>query len=66
MNVGGETIGGWLLGALGAFCVVGASVLAIHAQRRDHSEDRLQEAEKDITHIEGHLEATTEYRPRPK
>jgi hypothetical protein len=66
MNVVSESLSGWLLGALGALAVVGASGLAIYAQRRDHAEDRLQEAEKDITHIEGHLEATTEYRPRFK
>jgi len=66
MNVGGESLGGWVLGALGALAVVGASGLAIYAQRRDHAEDRLQEAEKDISHIEGHLEVKTGYRPRSK
>lgn len=64
--MGGESLGGWVLGALGAFATLAAAGLAIYAQRRDNLSNTVQEQGKDIVHIESHLQDTTGYRPRTK
>ena len=66
MNVAGESLGEWLLAALGAFAALGASYLVIRAGRRDKLADTVQDHGEDIAHIEGHLETKTGYRPRSK
>jgi hypothetical protein len=62
INVGGESIGGWILGALGTFATLAAAGLTIWAVRRDRAEDKHAELEKKvdghgerIARIEGHL-----------
>ncbi len=64
--MGGESVAGWILAALGAFATLGASYLVIRAGRRDKLTDTVQEHGEDIAHIEGHLETKTGYRPRAK
>jgi hypothetical protein len=68
-----ESLSGWLLGAFGALVTFGAAIVTIRAVRRDRAEDRqtkvetsLGETKQDVTHVEGFLEATTKFRPRPK
>lgn len=62
--MGGESWGGWFLGALGALAAVGSSYLVIRASRRDKLADTVEDHGKDIAHIEGHLETKTGYRSR--
>lgn len=56
----------WLLGLGGIAASFACVFVAFYLNRRGGLEDDVKENSEDITHIEGHLEATSKYRPRPR
>jgi hypothetical protein len=65
-NVGEHSVIDWILAASGIAATVACVFVAFYLNRRAVLEDEVQEHSEDIAHIEGHLEATSKYRSRPR
>ena len=64
MNVGEHSVIDWLLALGGIAATVACVFVARNLGRRDRLEETVADHGEDISHIEGHLETKTGYRPR--
>lgn len=62
--MGEHSVIDWLLGLGGIAATLGAVFVAFYLNRRSDLEKTVQGHGEDIAHIEGHLEATTDYQSR--